>query len=100
MDFVETVGDTTNLPVFFVGGVARAEILDNCMVRITMLRVSDPGADAMPIPECQFVMSIRAWCLVRAAMAQLADAIAKLGLNLSGETGHRVANNMNRPNHH
>lgn len=98
MEFVENLAETVGLPVFVIGGVARAEVIDNCMVRITLLRVPDPGAADIPIAELQLVWSIPAWCSARAALQQVAEQIARCSLPLKLEASPHAA--LVKLNHH
>ena len=83
MDFVNNLGDCANLPEFAVGGVARAEIIDNCVVRVTFFKpCSEPAAEKIPV--CELVWTIPAWLAARAALAQIAIAIVEGGLGPVG----------------
>lgn len=90
MDFVDNLSDTTNLPEFTIGGVGRAEIIDNCMIRVTLFRAPDPGAN-MHVPVVQLIWSIPAWCAARVILQTVAEQLMKMGAGIHMETSPCVA---------
>lgn len=85
MDFVDGLIVPDGLPVFVIGGIARAEIIDNCMLRFTLLRIPDPSAPGLYVPEVQHIWSIPAWYAAHGAFAQIAREIARRGIPIAPE---------------
>lgn len=80
MEFVQSLGDTSNIPEYAVGGVGRAEIIDDCLVRITLFKPCPTGTDAH-IPVCELLWTVPAWIAARAELQQVASEIARRGLD-------------------
>lgn len=81
MDFVPDLIETgARIPTHFVFGVARAEIIDNCVVRITLYgeRRESDGVVAR-WPECVLDWTIPNWLAARAALTGVLEMLALAG---------------------
>lgn len=76
MEFTEHLADTSGIPEFAVGGPARAEIIDGCMVRVTFYKPVTNG-ETVKIPVVELVWSIPAWLAARDALAAFAMELAQ-----------------------
>lgn len=81
MDFVQALGDTSNIPEFAVGGVARAEIIDNCVVRVIMFKSQCAQHGGLHIPSCELVWTIPGWIAARPDLQKIAVEISRRGLD-------------------
>lgn len=87
MDFVPNLGDATNILEIAVGGIGRAEIIDNCIVRVTFFKPAAAN-DTTRTPVCQLVWTIPAWISARASLQELAVQVARIGVT---DTGSRTS---------
>lgn len=79
MDFVQNLGDSSGILEIAIGGVGRAEIIDNCLVRVTFFKPPTDG-ETIRQPVCQLIWTIPAWLAARVALHDIAMEIARLGL--------------------
>lgn len=80
MNFVQNLGDTSYIPQFAIGGLARAEIIDRSVIGVTFHKPYAETAGGLVLPVCEFVWTIPAWIAARAQQQKIANELVRIGL--------------------
>lgn len=86
MQFVPNLMEGIDVPEHMVGGVARVEIIDGSLVRVTFYKPPS-GRTGVLVPACELLWTIPAWLAAREPLSKVAVALAngaKLEIALPG----------------